>query len=36
LSWNTALTDSQPTRLPKLTSFWCPRGSGLRVTETNV
>ena len=36
LSWNIALTDSQPTRLPKLTGFWCPRGSGLRVIETKV
>jgi len=36
LSWNIALTDSQPTRLPKRTGFWCPRGSGLRVIETNL
>ena len=36
LSSNIALTDSQPTRLPKLTGFWCPRGSGLGVIETTV
>ena len=35
-SWNIALTDCQLKRLPKPTNFWCPRGSGLRVIETNV
>lgn len=36
LSSNIALTDSQPTRLSRLTGFWCPRGSGLGVIETEV
>ena len=34
--WNTALIDCRAKRLPKPTNFWCPRGSGPRVIESNV
>lgn len=36
LSWNIALTDCQPTRLPKSTNFWFLRGSGRGAIEANV